>query len=121
MVGLIDSSSTSGCTISNSIVSYDLEAGTCVSDANQESARSKFPAPEVQRSVVVAHPPPVGEAGIAIDGADFATDSRSALLNLVWLSEATDVLVAMDQGFNAAGGMSLMPVARQVQGRLKSE
>ncbi len=49
----IDSSSTSGCTISGSTVSYGLKPGTCVIDANQTGNTDYSAATQVQQSFTI--------------------------------------------------------------------
>ncbi len=50
----IDPSSTSGCTISDSAVSYGGGVGTCIIDANQAGNADYLAAPQVQQSFTVA-------------------------------------------------------------------
>jgi len=53
----IDSSSTSGCTISGATVSYGGGTGTCVIDANQPGNGSYLAAPQVTQSFMVSPAP----------------------------------------------------------------
>ena len=50
----VDPSSTSGCTISGSTVSYGGGVGTCVTDANQLGSDAFLAAPQVQQSFTIA-------------------------------------------------------------------
>ena len=54
----IDASSTSGCTISGSTVSYGGAGGTCVIDANQAGNADYAAAPQVEQSFAGSNPPP---------------------------------------------------------------
>jgi hypothetical protein len=49
--------------------------------------------------------------GISINGGDFATNSRSVMLDLVWPQGATMALISNDGGFNATGGVRAVPIA----------
>lgn len=76
----IDSSSTSGCTISSGTVSFLSPAGTCIVDANQAGSSSYLAAPQVQQAItvvpaVMSFTPADAAPGstVSVDGAGFTS------------------------------------------------
>ena len=64
--------------------------------------------------------PPPGIAGVSIAGGDFAIDSPSTELDLVWPRGATSALISNDGGFGAAGGTQTVALSNHVPWRLQT-
>ena len=140
----IDPSSTSGCTISGSTVSYGGGLGTCIVDADQAGNVNYLAAPQVQENFTigaptpppggvsnppgrclepapsgvsnpppggVSNPPPGGYVGVSINSGDYATDSYSVQLDLVWPTGATSALVSNDGGFDTTGSTEMLSLS----------
>jgi hypothetical protein len=117
----IDPSSTSGCTISGSTVSYGGGVGTCIIDADQAGNADYLAAPQAQQSFTIAAPtPPPGYVGVSINSGDYATDSYSVQLDLVWPAGATSALVSNDGGFDAKGGTEMIALSPEVPWTLEN-
>ena len=92
----IDASSTSGCSVSGSTVSFAVPIGTCVIDANQAGNASYAAAPQVQQSfsvgkgqqaIVFTSPPP---SNATVGGPTYTiTATGGASGNPVTFSSAT--------------------------------
>jgi hypothetical protein len=117
----IDPTSTSGCTISGLTVSFGGGVGTCVIDANQAGNTDYLAAIQAQQSFTIVGPtPPPGYVGVSIDSGDYATDSYSVQLDLVWPDGATSALVSNDGGFDAVGGTETIPLSAEVSWTLEN-
>ncbi len=65
-------------------------------------------------SVNVDPAPPSGPIGVSIDNGDYATNSTSVQLRVVWPAFTSQALVSNDGGFDSAGGTQVIPVATTV-------
>jgi sugar lactone lactonase YvrE len=71
-------------------------------------------------SLTITPAPPPGNVGISIDNGDYASDSRSVDLHLVWPAGATSALVSNDGGFGASGGTKTISLAATVPWTLEN-
>jgi len=55
--------------------------------------------------------PPPGPIGVSINNGDYATNSTSVQLNLVWPAYASEALISNDGGFGSAGGTKTVRLA----------
>ncbi len=117
----IDPSSTSGCTISASTVSYGRRRGTCLIDATQAGDANYLAAAEVQQAFTIVGPtPPAGYVGVSINSGNYATDSHAVNLDLVWPAGATSAVISNDGGFNETGGTEVTALSPVVPWTLEN-
>jgi titin len=82
----VDSSSTSVCSVSGSLVTF-LATGTCVLDANQSGAGNILAAAQVQQSVLVFAATHIGVASAPVN---VAATSTTGSVTVSWTTPATD-------------------------------
>lgn len=71
-------------------------------------------------TITVAPTPPAGNIGVSINNGDYATNTTSVQLYVVWPALATDALISNDGGFGAAAGTTTVALTATIPWLLPS-